>query len=101
MVLGIIKRLFTSADGPAGATVTATAESFDHAGFRVQPAPIKEDGGWRVAGNISKEVDGEVLQHEFIRADVIANETEAVEVTSNKARRLIDEQGERLFRPRS
>ena len=66
--------------------------------FRIVVDPIREAGGFRVAARIEKEVDGEILSFQLIRADVCRSESQAREVSSAKARQVIDEQGERLFR---
>jgi len=97
MVFGLIRKVFGKTDS---SPQRATADAFDYEGFRVHPAPIKEATGWRVAGYIRKEVDGEQREHEFVRADVISTTHEAITTTAAKARRVIDEQGERLFEPR-
>ena len=60
--------------------------------------PCKENAGWRVQAVISKELEGEVKTHQFIRADTIGDRDGAIEMTISKAKRTIDEQGERLFR---
>ena len=98
-MFGIFRRIF-GGNGDSDAAVTSQAEAFDYKGYTVQPAPIKEAAGWRVAGVISREIDGETRRHEFIRADVFTGESEAVDITSGKARRLVDEQGDRMFRER-
>ena len=95
MVFGLIQKIFGKS---ATSSARAPAEAFDYEGYQVQPAPIREDAGWRVAGFITKEIDGEIHRHEFIRADVVSSAEEAVSTTAAKARRVIDEQGERIFR---
>ncbi len=69
-----------------------------HEGFRIFPGPIKEGGTWRVAARIEKEVGGETLCHHLIRADTLESQDAAIEASVGKARQMIDEQGERLFR---
>ena len=98
MVFGFLKGLFSSG---GGAPETAPAESFEYKGYTMQPAPMKDDGGWRVAGVITRGDGEEQQRHDFVRADVVPAPDQAVEITSNKARRLIDEQGERIFQSRS
>jgi len=94
MVVSLIQKILGKTDSPPP---RAAAESFDYQGFIVQPAPLKEVSGWRVAGYIRKEIDGELREHEFVRADVISTAEEAVATTAAKARRVIDEQGEQIF----
>jgi len=76
----------------------AAADPVTYNGFQIVPTPRKSDAGWRVQAIISKELEGEVKTHEFIRADTISDRDGAIEMTISKAKRTIDEQGERLFR---
>ncbi|RYH08415.1 HlyU family transcriptional regulator [Tropicimonas sp. IMCC6043] len=68
-----------------------------YSGFRIFPDPIKEAGGFRVAARIEKDVDGETLNHQLIRADVCSSEDQAREISLAKAQALIDERGDALF----
>jgi hypothetical protein len=90
-------RLFGSRSDAA----PAPAEAEAYKGFRLIPGPIREGGQYRVAARIEKEVDGAVLSHQLIRADTMASLDEATRISAAKARQLIDEQGDRLFAPRT
>jgi len=68
-----------------------------HEGFRIFPEPIKEDGGYRLAARIEKEIGGEICTHQLIRADVIGDRDEASAAALQKAKQLIDQMGEGLF----
>lgn len=46
---------------------------------------------------ISREIDGVLREHRFIRADRFASRDDAVEMSFFKARRMIEQDGERLF----
>ena len=87
------ERLFGkgSAEAPA-----ATFE--EHKGFRITPKPIRDGGQYRVAARIEKEVEGVLRVHELVRADTIASLDEARTLSVAKARQMIDEQGDALFR---
>ena len=50
------------------------------------------------AGVIRKEVGGELKEHRFVRADTHASAEAANDFAVIKARQIIDEQGERIFR---
>lgn len=91
--MSIFSKLF---GGGGGAAPEAQPET--HEGFRIFPEPVKEGTHWRVAARIEKEVGGEVLTHHLIRADTLASQDEAAAASVNKARQMIDEQGERIFR---
>ena len=70
----------------------------DHEGFKIFVAPIKEGSGYRLAARIEKEIGGEVKSHKVIRADVFNSEDEARQFSLAKAKQVIDELGEGLFR---
>ena len=59
--------------------------------------PLREGNQLRLAGRIEKEVGGEVLVRNFIRADVFTSMDEAVDCTFRKARQIIDQNGPSLF----
>ena len=88
-------RKLVAGGGSGGAA--AAADPVDYNGFQIVPMPSKSEGGWRVQGVITKELEGELKTHEFIRADTISDRDGAIEMTVSKAKRTIDEQGERIF----
>jgi hypothetical protein len=49
------------------------------------------------SGVVSKEVDGVLKEHRFIRADRFAGLDDAVDISIKKGMQLVDEQGERMF----
>lgn len=94
--MSIFSKLFGGGGGDKAPP--ARTETVEHKGFRIFAKPVKETGGHRVAARIEKEVDGETRTHEMIRADVCSDPNEAVDLSVLKARQMIDEQGERIFR---
>lgn len=94
MIGKFLGRLFGGSDGSAGGGVLAS-ESYE--GFEIQAAPVSEANGWRVAGVISKSVDGEEKSHQFVRADTCADPDSAASMTVRKAKQLIDERGDGIF----
>ena len=93
--MSFLKRLFGGSDGEKKSAKIPTVE---HMGFEIVPAPHDEGGQFRLAGTIKKEIDGETKEHLLIRADMFPSLEDAREATVAKARRLIDEQGDSLFR---
>ncbi len=89
------KKLF---GGGGGAAAEAAAEPVDYKGFMIRPAPFQEGGQYQTCGIISKEIEGTLREHKMIRADRFPSRDDAVETTLRKARQMIDEQGERIFR---
>ncbi len=94
-MLGLLKKLFGGGDGGVAETHQGEPEAYE--GFDITPSPTREAQGWRVGGTITREVDGETRTHLFIRADVCSNLDEAVATSLAKAKRLVDEQGVRMF----
>lgn len=90
--MSILSRLF------GGKSKTETAEPIDYNGFRIFAAPIQEGGKYRLSALIERDVDGDVKSHQVIRADTLDSLEQATEVSITKAKQVIDEQGDRLFR---
>lgn len=88
--MSILSRLFGGGSAPE-------PEPEVYNGFRIFPAPQSEAGGYRIAGRIEKEIDGETKSQGFLRADTIQSREEADRLTILKAKQIIDEQGDRLF----
>lgn len=96
MVMKFLRGLFP-AGGGAGEAPRAEPP-VEYNGFTITAAPEKGPGGWRIAGSISKDVGGAPKVHQFGRADTSTDRDAIVAMTIEKARRVIDEQGDRLFR---
>jgi hypothetical protein len=96
--MSFLKKLFggggTHDDGPAPA---AAGQEIEHKGFTIRATPFKAEGQFQTAGTITKEIDGEVKEHKFIRADRFASLDDAMSLSLRKGQQLVDEQGERLF----
>lgn len=95
--MSFLKRLFGGGGGPAEVTASTVAKEIEYKGFSVKATPYKEQGQFQTCGIVSKEIDGVVKEHKFIRADRFAALDDAVEVSLTKGRQLVDEQGERMF----
>lgn len=63
----------------------------------ILPQPIREGSQWRLAGTITAVIDGETVEHSFIRADLFASEEEARGFIIRKGQQIIDENGHALF----
>jgi len=93
--MSILSRLF----GGGGAKRDALGfPAEDYNGYSITPVPQEDEGGYRVAARIEKEIGGEVQVHHLLRADVLRDRDEAAAVSLRKAKQVIDEQGERIFR---
>lgn len=80
----------------ADATPKVAAE-VEHAGFLIRATPYLDDGQYQTAGTIEKEIGGERKVHRFVRADRFASLKDAANFAIFKGKRMVDEQGERLF----
>ncbi len=73
------------------------ADPVEYKGFIIRAAPYKNNGNYQTAGTIEREVGGVRKAHRFIRADAYAAYDDAVTFTVNKARQIIDLQGDKIF----
>ena len=91
--MSLFKRLF-GGSSPKAPEPVPTME-FD--GYVVRATPYQEGGQWQLCGVISREVDGATKEYRFVRADRFADRDTAIEMAFDKARRIIAEQGVRMF----
>jgi hypothetical protein len=93
---GFLKRLFGNAanenEPPAGAADEV------YKGVDIYGRPVKDGGQWRVAGALKKEVDGQVIERKFMRADLLPDQDSAKSAAIGKARLIIDQNGDSLWR---
>lgn len=94
--MSFLRKLFGG--GGDGGDGSVSAASVDHEGYTILPTPKKEGAQFRLAGTITKELAGEEKSHKFIRADLFSSADECSEVSIRKAKQLIDEQGDSIFR---
>lgn len=91
--MSLLSKLFGGAKGKA-----QEPTSTEHQGYRITPEPAREGSKFRIGARIEKDIDGETKTHKLVRADVMDSHDDAVTVSINKAKQMIDEQGERIFR---
>lgn len=84
--------------GAGGGVSGAPAAAVEYEGFAIRPDPKREGSQWRMGGVISKELGGVVKEHAFIRADTFGAKEDADSFSIVKAKQIIDEQGDNLFR---
>lgn len=94
--MSFLKKLFGGKDGDAGKADKPAAETV-YNGYAIAATPIAEGGQFRVAANITMEVDGEMREHRLIRADTCSSADEAAEIALRKSKQMIDERGTRIF----
>ena len=92
--MSLFSRLF---GGSSAAAPKTQAEPELYKDFRIFVEPVRAAGGFRVAARIEKDIGGEPKTHHMVRADTCDSLDTAVEVTMNKAKMLIDQQGSAIF----
>ena len=93
--MSFFKKLFGG--GESGVKLGKPSSSVDYNGYKITPAPMKDGQQYRLAGTITKEIDGVQKSHMLIRADTFPSEESAEAATLRKAQYVIDEQGDGIF----
>ena len=83
--------------GRGAASAEKVSDPVEYKGYVIRAAPYKSNGQYQTAGIIAREIGGVRKEHRFIRADAHVSYEDAVTFTLNKARQIIDLQGERIF----
>ena len=92
--MSFLKRLFGGAGASSEPAVSKPAKQIEHKGFTISATPYKNEGQYQTCGVVSKEIEGVVKEHKFIRADRFAGLDDAVDVSLKKGQQIVDEQGE-------
>lgn len=96
--MSFLKKLFGGGGGETTETGGGKPEKqVEHKGFLISATPYKAEGQYQTCGVVSKEVDGVMKEHRFIRADRFAGLDDAVDISIKKGIQLVDEQGEKMF----
>jgi len=69
----------------------------EYKGFLIYQEAQAEGGQYRIAGRITKHIEGEIKEHRFIRSDVLVSETDANEFMLTKAKMYIDQTSGDIF----
>ncbi len=91
--MSFLKKLF----GGGGPKPPAPAQTEEYKGFVIHAEPISDAGQFQINGRITREIDGATREHRLIRVDRLASRDEAVSLTFQKGRQIIDERGPKLF----
>ena len=89
--MSILSRLFGKGGSEKG------VEPVDYEGFLIYPEPEGAGSQYRLRARIEKEIGGETKSYTLIRADMLESREVAETVSVDRAKRVIDEQGDRLF----
>lgn len=95
--MSFLKKLFGGGGGGAsGGPKVLDSETYKD--FTIHAVEMKAGSEFQLSGTLEKEIDGEMKQHTFIRADRLAGADAAASAALAKGRQIIDEQGEGIFR---
>mgnify|MGYP000539584069 CR=1 FL=1 len=92
---GFFKRLFASAANENEPQGNDPDEVYND--VELFARPVGEGGQWRVAGTLRKQVEGQVVERKFVRADLLPDQETARTMTLAKARMIIDQNGDSLW----
>lgn len=87
-----LKKMFAAPQVEARAAAPVEFE-----GFTIIATPRAVSGGWSTEGLIRKTIVDEVREVTFIRADICMSEQDAVAAAEGKARKIINERGDKMF----
>jgi hypothetical protein len=93
------KNLFGGGGGGASERTMEPAPVAEESyrGFTVKALIMQVGGEYQLAGQIEKEIGGELKSYKFIRADRMSSKEDVVTLSLAKGRQIVDEQGERMF----
>ena len=89
--MSFLKRLFGGTPKPL------PEPTLELDGYVVRATPFEEQGQWQLCGVIAREIDGVTKEYRFVRADRFADRDTAITMAFDKAKRIIAEQGTRMF----
>lgn len=95
--MSLLKRLFGRGGTETSAKAEAAAPTIEFGGHTIRATPYQEAGQWQLCGVISKEIDGVVKEHRFIRADRFVDRDTAVEMVFVKAKMIVEQVGDRIY----
>jgi hypothetical protein len=97
--MSFLKKLFGggSAQETGGEAPEVAGKEVEHNGFMIRATPYKAEGQFQCCGVVTREIDGVVKEHKFIRADRFPSIEDAADFALRKGRQLVEEQGERMF----
>ncbi len=92
--MSILSKLF----GTSKPKPETPAETESYKDYTIEPAPQKDGTSFRIAAVITKNIDGQTKTHHLIRADTLGTMDAAKEASIDKAKLVIDQLGDGIFR---
>ena len=95
--MSFFKKLFGGGGGDQSGPEKPVGSAIEHNGFKIVATPYKHEGQFQTCGVISREIDGVIKEHRFVRADRFSSLEEAADMALKKGQQIVNEQGNRLF----
>ena len=96
--MSFLKKLFGGGGEKSGTpAVAAPKKQLEYNGYVIKATPYKEQGQYQTCGTVSKEINGEMKEHRFVRADRFSDEDSAADHAILKGQQIIDQVGDRMF----
>ncbi|WP_436323708.1 HlyU family transcriptional regulator [Vibrio cidicii] len=92
--MGLFSRLFGLKTKPVE---QLQVEAVEYKGYLIYPDSKAEGGQFRVSGRITKENEGVLKTHQFIRSDLLSSESDANELMIKKSQMFIDQMKDDIF----
>lgn len=93
--MSFLKKLFGG--GNSAPKEPEGGEPIEYKGYSIKATPFMADGQYQCCGVISREIDGEVKEHRFIRADKLSSLDDAIQIIHRKGQQMVDQMGDRMF----
>lgn len=98
MLGGLFKKMFGGGSDEISGGSPDRSSAIEYKGFTIIPSPMKHGGQFLTRAIIEREFPDGLKTHELIRADTHGSADDAGSFAVTKAKQVIDEQGERIFR---
>ena len=93
-----LKTVLSRLSGGAGSASAKDQPTTEYKGYRIRPASYRTDKHYQTAGVIEKDFPDGAKEHRFIRAETHPSQDDANEFAITKAKQIIDQQGDRIFK---
>ena len=95
--MSFLKKLFGGGQKSESPAASAPKKQLDYNGYVIKATPYKEQGQYQTCGTVSKDINGEMKTHRFVRADRFSDEDSAADHAILKGQQIVDQVGDRIF----
>jgi len=93
------KKLFGGGEaGGAQSSEPAPVGEESYKGHTIKALIMPVGSEYQLAGQIEKDIDGELKTYKFVRADRLSSKEDLTAYAIAKGRQIIDEQGDHIYR---